>query len=492
MRKAGGILGIIGGVFAVIAAVITLFLGGFAAAVHGATTQDVANVVGLGLLAAFLAIIFGAIALGTSARLPGVLLLLSAGLGIGHGGLLVAVCMALVAVGGILAIAGAKSAPQAAMGDGVGVGSPRPRKGWRIAGYATGGLIMLVIIAAALGGKSSSTAAKAQAKPSNGTKATPAQSTKAAPAHAAASAPIIVVGDTFSTNTFQVTVNKAVLLSEVGDGFMNDKPAQGAEYVAVVWTYKNVSNKPANTFDTPSVYLLDAHGTKYDEDDDASSTFETQIHATAKTLSDSNPGVTYTDGAVFEVSTQLFNPNTWQILVRSGDGDVDVRFVRPAPNPAPAPAPATKPAPAVAPPAASKPVMSAAVSTPGTMQTPYGNVSVDNDSMPPQLLVNGRPLKPSIEGNQSLQLLKQLQFQGNTAILLQDTGGSACPALFRWVLVGPHTISYTPEFGSCSDLVKLTSSAAALTLTMPDPNTGTATVFSFDGLSLKQDGKPVQ
>jgi len=63
MGKAGGIIGIIAGVFGIIAAVVTLFVGGIGAAfeAEGATT-----VVGLGwggVLFSFLVIIFGAVAI---------------------------------------------------------------------------------------------------------------------------------------------------------------------------------------------------------------------------------------------------------------------------------------------------------------------------------------------------------------------------------------------------------------------------------------------
>jgi hypothetical protein len=117
MRKAGGIIALIGGIFGVLAAIMTLSVGGIAGTfnAHGAHT-----VVGLGfggLAFSFLAIIFSAVCLGTSSRVPAILLVISAIGGAILGGTLVAVCMVLAFVGGVLALVGADkpvaSAPRA-------------------------------------------------------------------------------------------------------------------------------------------------------------------------------------------------------------------------------------------------------------------------------------------------------------------------------------------------------------------------------------------
>lgn len=113
MGKAGGIIGIIAGVFGCIAAVVTLFVGGIASAfeANGAST-----VVGLGwggVLFSFLAIVVGAVAIGRPSRGAGIVLILTSILGAVLGGTLVAVCMALSLIGGILAVIGGKKASAA-------------------------------------------------------------------------------------------------------------------------------------------------------------------------------------------------------------------------------------------------------------------------------------------------------------------------------------------------------------------------------------------
>ena len=111
MKTAGGIVAIIAGVFAVVAAGVTLAVGGLGTAFE---TDSASTVIWLGwggLLFSFLTIVLGAVALGVRSRTPGVLLIVSAVLGAFLGGTLVAVFMVLALIGGILATVGGR--PQA-------------------------------------------------------------------------------------------------------------------------------------------------------------------------------------------------------------------------------------------------------------------------------------------------------------------------------------------------------------------------------------------
>jgi hypothetical protein len=108
MRIAGGIVGLIAGIFGVFSALLTLAVGGVGSAfqVHGSSL-----VVGLGfggLLSSFLVIVLGAVCIGTTSLLPGILLVLCALAGIFLGGTFVALFMGLAFIGGVLAVVSAK------------------------------------------------------------------------------------------------------------------------------------------------------------------------------------------------------------------------------------------------------------------------------------------------------------------------------------------------------------------------------------------------
>ncbi len=118
MKKAGGILGLIGGVFGVFAAIFTLFFGGLASAFSANGASTVVVLAWGGLAFSFLAIIFAAVCLGAQSRWPAAMLTAGSVLGAIFGGTFVALCMVLSLVGGVLALAGTRSEPGGAGGEG--------------------------------------------------------------------------------------------------------------------------------------------------------------------------------------------------------------------------------------------------------------------------------------------------------------------------------------------------------------------------------------
>jgi len=108
MKKAGGIIALIAGIFGVIAALITLFAGGVGGALKSEGAQTVVMLGWGGVLFSFLTIIFGAITIGTKSKTIPILLIVSAILGIVLGGTFVAIFMVLALISGILGYFGVK------------------------------------------------------------------------------------------------------------------------------------------------------------------------------------------------------------------------------------------------------------------------------------------------------------------------------------------------------------------------------------------------
>lgn len=115
MKKAGGVIAIIAGIFGIFAAGATLLMGGLGAAAGAEGGETVIGLGWGGILFSFLAITFGSVALGAKSKIPGVLLILSSIGGAILGGTLVAVFMGLSLIGGILATIGAKAPPKASV-----------------------------------------------------------------------------------------------------------------------------------------------------------------------------------------------------------------------------------------------------------------------------------------------------------------------------------------------------------------------------------------
>jgi hypothetical protein len=106
MKKAGGIITLIAGIFSVIAAGITLLLGGIGSALNAESANTVVGLGWGGVIFSFVEIILASIALGVTSRIPGILIVITSLAGVVLGGTLVAIFMALSIIGGVLVIIG--------------------------------------------------------------------------------------------------------------------------------------------------------------------------------------------------------------------------------------------------------------------------------------------------------------------------------------------------------------------------------------------------
>lgn len=82
------------------------------------------------------------------------------------------------------------------------------------------------------------------------------------------------------------------------------------------------------------------------------------------------------------------------------------------------------------------------------VQTRHGIVEADRDQL--LLRYRGKPLLPQDSGSYSI--VRHVQMGAEDVLLVQNDGGTACPALFRFVTVSAKGASVSEEFGSCSDL----------------------------------------
>ncbi len=138
------------------------------------------------------------------------------------------------------------------------------------------------------------------------------------------------------------------------------------------------------------------------------------------------------------------------------------------------------------------------------VKTRFGVVSVREDDN--LLLFKGKPVAPAIEGNNSLSIVANYEMGQSDVLLLQDTGGTACPALFRFITVSAAGLRATPEFGTCSGIIypSMDSKTATITITTNgfrgpfEPEVDkqkaymTKTVFRFAKGQVTENGKPLK
>jgi Tfp pilus assembly major pilin PilA len=133
--------------------------------------------------------------------------------------------------------------------------------------------------------------------------------------------------------------------------------------------------------------------------------------------------------------------------------------------------------------------------------TRFGSLKINGENM---LLYKNRPLKPEIQGNNSLSTVGIYQIGISDVVLIQDNGGTACPAQFYFVSISNNGVMATSPFGTCSDLVEVKQVAETISVTMPgfmgsfesqEAQRKAAKekhVFAFKGGVLTENGMPIK
>ena len=100
-----------------------------------------------------------------------------------------------------------------------------------------------------------------------------------------------------------------------------------------------------------------------------------------------------------------------------------------------------------------------------TMSTRFGILSVSEDNV---LMLNGKAVKPEIEVNTSLEIIRVLQIGNADVAIIQNNGETACPAVYYAVIVRSDGARPTKPFGSCSDILKISQNGGTIIVEMPD------------------------
>ena len=83
--------------------------------------------------------------------------------------------------------------------------------------------------------------------------------------------------------------------------------------------------------------------------------------------------------------------------------------------------------------------------------TRFGSLKINEQYI---LLYKNRPLSPTIRGNSSLSIVSTYQVGNSDVVLIQDNGGTACPASFIFLSVTSNGVKATERFGTCADLIE--------------------------------------
>jgi hypothetical protein len=134
------------------------------------------------------------------------------------------------------------------------------------------------------------------------------------------------IRETFKTDKFAITVDAAESSPTVGGGVLGSAAGEGGIYIAIKWSYENISGAPVSAFSVPDIHLVGPDGTKYDPDLGASASYAAEVGTDSKLVSDVNPGIRVKDADVFEVAKDKFDPSTWHVLIDADGDKVSVAF----------------------------------------------------------------------------------------------------------------------------------------------------------------------
>lgn len=117
----------------------------------------------------------------------------------------------------------------------------------------------------------------------------------------------------------------------------------------------------------------------------------------------------------------------------------------------------------------------------------FGELSIDAENV---LTFKGKPVSPLIQGNSSLSLADYQQGKASDIYVVQDTGGTACPAQYYFVTLSAEGVKQSKAFGTCSDLLKTQKNGEGIIVSMPGANEDH--IFTLAGNEVFDNGKPAK
>jgi hypothetical protein len=109
-------------------------------------------------------------------------------------------------------------------------------------------------------------------------------------------------------------------------------------------------------------------------------------------------------------------------------------------------------------------------------------------------LIDQKQFSPKVNGGMGIDFVFSTKYGDKFAVLLSmNSGGNACPATYRWVLLNEKGFEASPDFGNCSEDAKGSLVGNELIVTVPKYGTPPYGVpgakYIFNGVQLKENDK---
>lgn len=122
------------------------------------------------------------------------------------------------------------------------------------------------------------------------------------------------------------------------------------------------------------------------------------------------------------------------------------------------------------------------------LPTPYGTLAVGESEYiyEAKLKLNGSLVEPQISGMLNISYAFSMP-DTQAALVTISKGNESCPVSYRWVLLKADSYQVSPEFGSCSEHIKVSADSRKLTVQTPSREApGDLDVYEYDGKTVKR------
>lgn len=125
------------------------------------------------------------------------------------------------------------------------------------------------------------------------------------------------------------------------------------------------------------------------------------------------------------------------------------------------------------------------------LDTPYGilNIATSEYIYESRLRVDNTDVEPTIQGILNITYAFSSP-KAQVALVSVNSGNNGCPVSYRWIVLEKSGYTVSPEFGSCSEHIKVSAKGRLFTLQTPSQNRDKIDIYTFDGKTIKRRSAP--
>ncbi|MDS1141995.1 hypothetical protein RE432_16250 [Pusillimonas sp. SM2304] len=121
------------------------------------------------------------------------------------------------------------------------------------------------------------------------------------------------------------------------------------------------------------------------------------------------------------------------------------------------------------------------------LPTPYGTLDIATSEYvyESRLRVDSIDVNPPVKGMLNITYAFSTP-KAQVALISINSGNNGCPVAYRWVVLDKSGYTVSPEFGSCSEQIKVSAKGRLFTLQTPSSQApDQIDVYTYDGKSIK-------